>query len=361
MTAAAESASSCPVCREIFTRSTLYERWLAAENFGDTATLNAAAAARGFCSMHARRVVELDPDITAPIARFVLHALSAALSRQREDRRGYRNALLPQALCPWCGSEREALDYALTDRKRRRAALCPPHAQNAMLLEKHHALIAEPPFRSGQGLDPPSPRKEQVSAASWWSPAVDFLWEKFQTSCAVCSAALEASRRREEFLRAGPQPNEHWDIPVLCVAHYYALGAPGDAAFRHAPDGIARACDWCHAMEQAVERTADLFAIAYHEPSFRLAYASVPGLCVPHAANVASCISAHGLDNFLTATSARIDAAAWELEELARRRSWHLRDLGAFAGSIDVAYRAWWLIAGGMKRSTGRDNIRGRE
>ncbi len=352
---------ACPVCREIVARSDLYERWLAAENFGDTATLRAVAAARGFCSDHARRTLALGSDIAAPIARFVLRTVSAVLERQRNERRGYRDALEPQTLCPWCGSERDALHYAMSDKKHRRGALCPPHARIALVFERRHALHADPPFLRDESLDPPPAREERIPSAVWWSPAVDVLWEMLRASCPACSAAGEASRRREAFLRAGPQPNEHWDVPVLCTAHFVALGAPADAAYRHVPDGIPRSCDWCVPMEQAADRIEELFAIAYRDASFRIAYAAVPGLCIPHATRVARRIAASTLDEFLAATSLRIDAAEWELDERARRRSWQLRDQGSFASVADVAHRAWWLIAGGTRRRGGRDDSRARE
>lgn len=356
-----EDANSCPVCREVLARSTLYERWLVAENFGDTATLQAAATARGFCSAHARRMLEADPEIAGPIARFVLHALSATLADQRHDRRGYRDALEPQALCPWCASEREALEYAMNGEKRRGAALCPPHERAATVLERHRTLDTEPPFRPGQGLDPPGAPNAQLPAAYWWSPAIDILWKELRSSCCACSAARAASRQREAFLRSGPQANEHWDVPTLCIAHYVALGAPDEPAYRRTPDAIPRTCDWCLAMEHAAERAEELFAIAYRDANFRLAYAAVPGLCIPHAANVAHRIDSRARGDLLTAISVRVDGMEWELEETARRRSWQMRDQGAFPGSADVSHRAWWLIAGGMKRGTRRDGMHRRE
>jgi hypothetical protein len=346
-----EITVACPVCREISARSELYERWLHAENFGDTATLEATAMARGFCSNHARRMLDRDPEVAAPIARFVLRAISGTLRLQLQERRRYSDALEPRALCPWCRSERDALEYAVRDKKHRHAKLCPPHARIAFVAQARHALTAEAPFQAGTPLDPPTSRSAQRPTATWWSPAIGVLWEQLCSSCPPCDTAREAGRRRETFLRAGPRPNEHWDVPVLCVEHYVALGAPDDSTYNEPPDAIPRPCDWCLAMEHGADRTAELFAIAYRDANFRLAYASVSGCCLPHAASVARRLEGTALQEFLAATSARIDAAEWELEERARRRAWQMRDQGAFAGAADVAHRAWWLIAGGVKRA----------
>lgn len=344
-------APACPACREITGRSDLYERWFFAESFGDGATLEAIAAARGFCSPHARRVLGRDPAIAAPVARFVLRTLSTQAHRQQGERRGYRDALSPQALCPWCASEREALEYVVTDVKRRRGALCAPHARAVFIMEKRGVFVAEPPFLPGEPLDPLPASVASASGHSWWSPTVGVLWESLRASCPACSTALEAGRRRERFLRAGPQPGEHWDVPTLCVAHDAALANPSAPACTRAPDAVTRECDWCAAMHHVAHRTEELFAAVYRDAQFRLAYAAVPGLCLPHAAGVLARLSNGVRDDFARATLLRIDTAAWELEERALRTSWNLRDQGELPHSSDLAHRAWWLIAGGVRRT----------
>jgi len=340
----------CPICRSITERSALYERWLHAENHGDSASLQAIAAARGFCSIHARRLLDRDSDIAGAIASFVLQMICAHLDRQQRDRRGYRDALEPSRLCSWCATEFEALDYALSDRKRISGTLCAPHARAAMVAERQPLHIGSP-LLAGASLAPPVVAAPAAASHAWWSQVVRELWETLRRSCAACDAAREAGEQREEFLRGGPRSHEHWEIPTLCVAHDAALGKPRTDAYVRTPDRIDRECDWCSVMYRAAERTARLFATAFCDPNFRLAYASVPGLCLPHCAAVMHQLPEAERDAFCTAVRVRVDAMAWELEERAARRSWQLRDQRSLSQAETLSHRAWWLISGGVFRA----------
>jgi uncharacterized protein CbrC (UPF0167 family) len=340
----------CYVCREIAERSDTYERWLFAENFGDGATLHAAAVARGYCTLHARRIVDRDHNVAGPIAAFVLRAVAAELRRQLGDRRGYRDALDARALCPWCRVELEALEYALTGRAAK-GPRCQPHAQAASQLRANH-LRPRNPLSPGTPLSRPS-QGESEETATWWSAVIDDLAESLDGgTCPPCRAAGDASDRREAFYRAGSRPSEHWETPRLCPLHDAALGQPRTPDFIREPDSIDRLCDWCRAMERAARRYAELFSSAYQERAFRLHYACTPGLCLPHAA-----IALHSpqtardtRDAFAAACRTRVTTAIWELDERAVRQSWSFSDQGQLRASSTVAHRAWWLIAGGTYR-----------
>ena len=344
--ALSEAASVCSACREIAERSSLYERWLIAENHADNATLEAVAEARGFCSQHARRLLERDPDIAAPIAHFVLRMLAAQIEIQQRDRHGYRDALDARRRCPWCLAEGEALSYALSDSRRSRP-LCLPHQRVSRIVERPIATT-EPPVTTLEPLAPIT-SDERGQREPWWSPQVEELGVSLQTSCPACAAAREASRRREAFLRRGPVQGEHWEAPTLCAAHYVALDPPRTAEYHRTADGILRPCDWCAPIARAARSVTELFSIAYRELSFRLAYARVSGLCLPHAAAVLRHLTT-ARQEFLVATRVRIDAFVWELEERASRRSWQLRDQGMLPRADDLPHRAWWLISGGTFR-----------
>ena len=340
----------CPVCRDIYERSALYERWLLAENYADGAMLEAVGRARGFCTMHSARLLVCDPDIAAPVANFALRAILAGVDRQIRERRGYHDALEPARLCPWCATEREALEYTLLDPKRRRGGvLCQPHAQADAIFARGGTLVVRSPLAPGPALD--APRADALERdAHWWSSGVSTLWRALLARCACCEAALTASAAREMFLRAGPQPNEHWEIPRLCVLHDVALGRPRGAPFRRDPDGLDRICDWCSVMARAAERTAELFALAYTVEAFRMAYASVAGLCLPHVAAATRHMPAVAKNALVHDSRARIATMLWELDERATRRSWQLRDQGQLPDAADLPFRAWWLLAGGTFR-----------
>ncbi len=338
--------AACSACREITERSNLYERWLMAENHADGATLEVVAAARGFCSQHARRLLERDPDVAAPIAHFVLRTIAAHIELQQRDRHGYRDALDAQRRCPWCLAEGEALSYALTDPKRSRS-LCPPHQRAARLAARAEAA-GEPPLTT---LEPLTPTSDDAPGhgQTWWSPQIDELTASLLASCPACAAAREASRLREAFLRRGPVQGEHWEPPTLCAAHDAALGAPRTADYERHADGVLRPCDWCLPIRRAAQSSTQLFSIAYREPAFRLAYAHTHGLCVPHAAATLHLLTA-SRQEFVVAMSVRIETMVWELEERASRRSWQLRDQMMLRHAADLSHRAWWLIAGGTFR-----------
>ncbi len=317
-----------------------------AENHADSATLEVVAAARGFCSQHARRLLERDPDIAAPIAHFVLRTIAAHIELQQRDRHGYRDALNAQRVCPWCVAESEALSYALTDSKRSRS-LCPPH-QRASRIAERLEITEEPPSTALEALAPPASGTPGGNEP-WWSPEIGELAASLLVSCPACAAGREASRLREAFLRRGPVPGEHWEAPTLCAAHYAALDPPSTAEYQRSADGIVRRCDWCFAIRRAAESVTELFSIAYREPEFRLAYAHTLGLCLPHASATLHRLTA-GRQELVVATRVRIETIAWELEERALRRSWQLRDQGMLPHAADLSHRAWWLIAGGTFR-----------
>jgi hypothetical protein len=340
----------CSVCREVAERSALYERWLFAENHGDGATLGAVAAARGFCTIHASRLLERDADIAAAIAHFVFRVLRAEIDREMETRRGYRHALDPAAPCPWCATEREALEFALGDAARRRGEICRPHTQAARAPADERRAIHSP-LRGGAVLEQPAATTEpKAPERRWWANSVTALWESLRSGCPSCAAAREAGTRREAFLRAGPQPQEHWEVPRLCVAHDNALSEPPDSRPSRTAEGPNRPCDWCSVMKRAAEETNALFALAYRVDAFRRSCASVPGLCLPHASQTLHLLPDASRKAFAHDVRARIAALLWELDERALRRSWQLRDQGQLPYSTDLSHRAWWFLAGGVFR-----------
>ncbi len=291
-----------------------------------------------------------DAAIAAPVAAFVLRVVCAELDRQLGDRRGYRGALDPATLCPWCETERVALEAAVDGAPMHGRDWCQPHAE-AVSEAARGRFLAQRPFAPGTALAPPETVRTGEPSANWWSNAVQLMWERMQRSCAACDAASEASGRRESFLRAGPRPNEHWDIPSLCPAHDAALSHPRGEFYDRVLDGTVRECAWCAPMTRAADRTVTLFTHAYGVEAFRLAYASLPGLCLPHAADATKRLDSQALSHFATSVRARMSTMIWELEERAARRSWQLRDQGALPRSDDIAERAWWLIAGGTPRA----------
>lgn len=339
---------ACYVCREVDERSELYERWLFAENFGDGATLESVASSRGYCTFHAARVVRRDPNIAGPIATFTLRVIEAELRRQIADRHGYRNALDRRTQCPWCQTEVEATEYALSAGRTASASLCQPHAQVASQ-GGGHRLNADSPLRLGAPLA--NPYSIEAPPPSWWSSCVTALAADLRAAdCPACASATQASADREAFYRAGSRPHEHWETPRLCRAHDVQLGQRRDADFRRSPDGLDRSCDWCSVMKRAAQRTVELFVLAYGEPAFRFAYASVPGLCLPHAAAALERARGNAKEEFAAATLTRIATMVWELEERAMRRAWQLRDQGELRDASTLSHRAWWLAAGGTFR-----------
>lgn len=343
----------CVACREIAERSAIYERWLFAENFGDGATLHAAAQARGYCSLHAAVIVRRDANIAGPIAAFVLRIVDADLRSQIGDRRGYRDALDARALCPWCKTEFDALEYALS-RSHGGATLCQPHAQSASQMRAGR-LVARSPLAPATPLDQPGTTlvAAAVSPRHWWSPAVAVLVETLaRGACPSCDAAARAGELRERFYRTGPRPNEHWETPRLCRLHDAQLGQPRDAAFVRDPDGLDRLCDWCAVMERSASRSGELFAVAYRDGLFQREYAKVPGLCLVHAGVTLRHMHADALarNAFAEAIQTRVATMLWELDERAARRAWSLRDQGEPVDAATLSHRAWWLIDGGMFR-----------
>ena len=334
----------CSACREVTERSNLYERWLIAENHADGATLKLVAEARGFCSQHARRLLERDPDIAGAMAHFVLRAIAAQMEQQQRDRHGYRDALDARERCPWCTIEADALSSALIDATSR--SLCQPHQRALRVVEQ--GVLAEPPLGAFEALSPAATTMQRRSQ-TWWSPQIEELMASLVTSCAACVAAHDASRYREAFLRRGPVPSEHWDAPILCAAHYAALNYPLTAEYQPLIDGVWRPCDWCLPIQRAARSVTELFSIAYRESEFRSAYGHTSGLCLPHAATILHnrTMPRH---EFVVTTRVRIDTMVWELDERATRRSWQLRDQGALRTAADLSYRAWWLITGGTFR-----------
>lgn len=342
----------CYVCREIAERSAVYERWLFAENFGDGATLHATGAARGYCTFHAARIVRRDATIAGPIAAFVLRAIDAELGRQLGERHGYRDALDPRARCPWCQTEIDALEYALS-RKHSREALCQPHAQDASQLRSGR-LVARSPLAPGTPLDQPQlATSDAENQSRWWSRSIETLVTSLEHgACPACEDAARASERREAFYRIGPRPNEHWEAPRLCRLHDAQLGQPRGAGFDREPDGLDRLCDWCAVMERAAHRGAELLALAYREAAFQLAYARSRGFCLVHAAAALHHLRARPQirDAFAEAVRTRIATMVWELDERAARRSWNLRDQGEPTDAATLSHRAWWLVTGGTFR-----------
>jgi hypothetical protein len=339
---------SCVACAEITERSQTYGRWLVHENHSDAATLARVAGARGYCGPHARRLLEMEPDVAAIVARAVLRTVAHELREQLATSRGYQNALDPQEPCPWCVIESNALDLALHGRGSAGAKLCSSHARmDAMKFRSQHVL-PDSPQPPCQTLDIP---QTGVSGEelSWWAPSIDELWEALRKACAACIAARKAEAKREAFLHRGPTGGEHWDPITLCLAHASAFNLePLERVARSsAPTPIPHECSVCSAARRAESRTARLLALAFANAVFRDAYAHVRGLCLPHTRRALANIKDRALRNAVASSALdRVDALLWELEERAVLRSWSFRDQGVPDFASDLSARSWWSIAG---------------
>lgn len=337
---------ACAVCGEISERSSLYGRWLFAENHADGATMEAVAAARGFCTLHASRMLAHDADIAGSLAHFVFRVLYAEIDRELQGRRRYQRSFEPSAPCPWCAAEQEALAFAVSDPKRR-SRLCKFHCVTTKEMPGYHGPIRSP-LLAGVALKQPASANGAVPAREWWAPSITELGNLLRSGCPSCAAAREAGVQREAFLLSGPRPLEHWEEPRLCIAHDSHLKAALDGRASGSPETLSRGCDWCSAMRRAAHATASLFVQAYGVEAFRLAYACVPGFCLPHVARILRQLPTPDRDAFARDTQARVAALLWELDERALRRSWHFRDQGQLSHAADLSHRAWWFLAGGV-------------
>ncbi len=340
--------ANCNVCAAVRERSDVYGRFLARENYNDGATLSRVAPARGFCSPHARKLIDADPVAAQFVARWVLHYAGGAAAREQQSRSGYQGALRPSAPCPWCDVEREALELALS-RVQDEENICPAHARNFYELQRTGSALP-------RSLQPPCVPIDSGPVAfdivsTWWSPAVDALWADLRFGCSICAASERARTKRVQFLLPGPSGDAHWDIPVLCVVHDQELGCPrSDAFLSRAPDEV-EPCAVCRVEWRAQARAADLALIALGSDAFRDAYAGVEGFCLYHInAIVKGCAVRTLRESIVALAQARIGALLWQLDEQGDLSAFALRDQRQEIDDAALARRAWCFISGTVSR-----------
>lgn len=349
MATAIARTADCRVCQSVRERSQTYGHFLVQETYNDGATLGRIAPALGFCSPHARNLVEADPPAAMFVARWLLQLISRELGREEHGRNGYQDALRSSAPCPWCASELQALELALS-RVTEDEPLCPGHGHNLQEWHRTGATYSRSP-------QPPC-ASFAMSAVdvgvvrAWWSPAVAALWGDLEHGCAVCAASHRAGEKRMTLLGAGPAANETWDAPLLCVAHDEELGCPRSPAFSHETLKEGDTCSVCLVERRSQSRAVALAVVAFGDPAFREAYADVEGFCLPHLRHILeTCPDRATKDAVVTLVRARVDAYVWELDEQGDLAAWALRDQRTLDDSL--APRAWQFIAGNVLRPFG--------
>jgi len=191
-----------------------------------------------------------------------------------------------------------------------------------------------------------------------WSQTVTDLAILLQGPCPPCVIGAQGERRRIEFFVGGPSyPSESWQLPELCVRHWFVYNASPLIA----QEGNTRAlrpvqaivpslkCHICRTAWNSARRLCRLIGVALRDPSLMVVYRAGPGVCLMHLNTLVESIDDALGRTVLEAATIRLDSLGWELAERARKRAWQHRDEPS-GSETDAPARALWAIAGGVAR-----------
>jgi hypothetical protein len=374
-------APRCPICSYCTEGEDVFFGWFEAETATSPPMQMRLRQSAGFCPAHTRRTLRrprLSPlpsvvggalaqlSCDAPVrtecpacatatqtfehARGLLHkAMESRALSARYDRRD-AGACLPHLLDTVTGGGSD-VGRRLTRRLRDDLASSPPFA----------LLAGRDADAGGRGVLRAGLPELHAAGARTMGDTERAAWQI--PACPACLAGGLAEQRylswRAEHERAGTGELEH-DPYVLCAAHLHDLAAadavageraaaqvrdhwlaqldralaagsrsPGvthrlrrRSAGPPAPRPARTACPACLARDGAEQRHADLVLRLLAQPAYAREYESTHGLCLRHVSAAPDTAAARLAR---TALRARLEAVAWEIDEVLRKQGWDAR------------------------------------